>query len=289
MMKQGIILKGIGSFYTVLSEDGKQYVLKARGKFRNKRVKPLIGDNVVFSDDTIDDIRERKNLFIRPAAANITKLMLVLSASVPKADLMLADKLLLQCEKNAVEPILILNKWDSRDDTYAEDIIEQYRTTNYSVIRASAYDGTGIDEIIAHIKDNICCFAGQSAVGKSSLLNKIAPHLELETGGLSQKTDRGKHTTRHVELFPVHRGMVMDTPGFSLLDMSDMEPKMLAMLYPEMREAADKCRFGECLHISEPDCKVKELLENGMISEKRYERYKLFLEELKEMRRHKYD
>lgn len=289
MMKQGIILKGIGSFYTVLSEDGKEYVLKARGKFRNKRIKPLIGDKVLFSDDTIDDILERKNSFIRPAAANITKLMLVLSASVPKADLLLLDKLLLQCEKNAVEPVLILNKWDSCEEEYAEVIIQQYKQTGYTIIKASAYDGTGIDEIISHIKGNVCCFAGQSAVGKSSLLNKISPKLNLETGGLSQKTDRGKHTTRHVELFLLHGGMVMDTPGFSLLDLSDMEPKMLAELYPEMREAKEKCRFGECLHISEPDCKVKELLENDLISVERYERYKLLLEELKEMRRHKYD
>lgn len=289
MMKQGIILKGIGSFYTVLSEDGKEYILKARGKFRNKRIKPLIGDKVLFSDDTIDDILERKNSFIRPAAANITKLMLVLSASVPKADLLLLDKLLLQCEKNAVEPVLILNKWDSCEEEYAEVIIQQYKQTGYTIIKASAYDGMGIDEIISHIKGNVCCFAGQSAVGKSSLLNKISPKLNLETGGLSQKTDRGKHTTRHVELFLLHGGMVMDTPGFSLLDLSDMEPKMLAELYPEMREAKEKCRFGECLHISEPDCKVKELLENDMISVERYERYKLLLEELKEMRRHKYD
>lgn len=289
MMKQGIILKGIGSFYTVLAQDGKEYILKARGKFRNKRIKPLIGDNVIFSDDTIDDILERKNSFIRPAAANITKLMLVLSASVPKADLLLTDKLLLQCEKNNVEPVLILNKWDTCDTDYAENIIKQYEFAGYAIIKASAYNGTGIENIISHIKDNICCFAGQSAVGKSSLLNKIAPQLELETGGLSQKTDRGKHTTRHVELFSVHGGMVMDTPGFSLLDMADMEPKALAALYPEMRKAAGECRFGECLHVSEPDCRVKELLHNSLISIERYERYKLLLEELKEMRRHKYD
>lgn len=289
MMKQGIILKGIGSFYTVLSNDGEQYTLKARGKFRNKRIKPLIGDNVLFSDDTIDDILERKNAFVRPAVANITKLMLVLSATVPKADLMLLDKLLLQCEKNGIEPVIILNKWECRDEEYSDDIIAQYEQTGYPIIKASAYEGIGVDEIIAHIKDNICCFAGQSAVGKSSLLNKIAPSLNLETGGLSKKTDRGKHTTRHGELFVLHGGMVMDTPGFSLLDTADMEPCELAALYPEMRKAMGECRFAECLHIHEPDCKVKELLSRGKISQERYKRYNLLLDELKEKRRHMYD
>ena len=289
MMNRGIILKGVGSFYTVLSKDGKLHTLKARGKFRNKRIKPLPGDNVVFSDDTIDDILERKNEFIRPAVANISKLMLVMSASVPKADLLLTDKLLFQCERALVQPVLILNKWDERDESYANEIMEQYQSTGYPIINASAHDGRGVDEIISHIKGNICCFAGQSAVGKSSLLNTIAPSLALETGSLSQKTDRGRHTTRHAELFVLHGGIVMDTPGFSLLDMSETEPEELAKFYPEMREAVDKCRFGQCLHISEPDCMVKELLENGKISVSRYERYKLLLAEIKENWRRKYD
>lgn len=285
----GRILKGIGGFYTVLGSDGETHVLKARGKFRKQGVTPLPGDIVEFSSHAIDAVHARTNVLKRPAAANVDKLMVVISATVPRPDLMLADKLLVQCERLGISPVLIINKCDGCDLPQMEGIAAQYENTGYPIIRASACTRMGIEEIIAHIRGNTCCLAGQSAVGKSSILNAMAPGLHLQTGELSQKADRGKHTTRHAELLQVHGGTVIDTPGFSLLDLAQIEPNALTLLYPEMRRMKAECRFPECLHLSEPGCVIKSALENGDIAPERYERYVALMEELKEMRKHRYD
>lgn len=294
-MLEGIILKGVGGFYTILDSGGATYVCHARGKLRLDGQSPAVGDRVrfIYSEDGkengIVSVEERKNLLTRPTAANLDKLIIVLALSAPKPDLLLADKLMLQCALKRVVPVIVLNKCDEGDAVLATDIERQYAPSGVRVITASARTGEGTEAIRKEIEGNVCCFAGQSAVGKSSLLNAMLPGLGLETGGLSRKTERGRHTTRHAELYPAFGGSVLDTPGFSLLEAEEIEPEKLSQYYPEMREKGRHCRFPECMHITEPDCAVKPLLETGELSRERYERYKLITEELKEKRKHKYD
>ncbi len=291
---QGIILKGVGSFYTVLCDDGETYTCKARGKFRIDGVTPLPGDHVDFEptgdhEGYLRAVLERKNVFVRPAVANVDKLILVMAASAPRPDLLLTDRLLLQCALAGVEPVLVLNKCDERDEALFQDIFRQYAPAGYRMIAASAHEEEGIDELKREIAGAVCCFAGQSAVGKSSLLNALLPGLNLPVGGLSRKIERGKHTTRHAELRPAFGGAVADTPGFSLLELSELEPENLGSLYPEMQSHIGECYFTACLHVTEPDCAIKKLLDAGGLSKERYARYCELVKELVEKRKHRYD
>ena len=278
----------------MLAEDGKSYVCKARGRFRKDGVTPVPGDRTIFhmeadGEGLLAEILPRKNMLIRPVVANVDKLMIVLSASLPRPDFMLVDKLLVQCEVLGITPVLIFNKCDDCDEAPCRAMVRQYAPAGYRIITASARIGIGTEVIRNEIRDNVCCFAGQSAVGKSSLLNALLPELNLPVGGLSEKTDRGKHTTRHAELWRACGGALADTPGFSLLDLMELEPQDLGKYYPEMRQCLGECRFAECLHISEPGCAVKTLLEQGGLSRERYERYGAFLQELKALKKHRYD
>lgn len=288
---QGLVLKGIGSFYTVLGDDGTEYTIKARGRFRKEGICPVVGDCVTFdvvegNDGYMTDILERKNLLIRPSVANIDKLITVISASHPQPDFLMLDKLILRCEQLGIAPVIVLNKCDS----LLNDPLSQYRSAGYQTFMVSALTGEGVAELKTALEGSICCFAGQSAVGKSSLINAIMPQLDLEVGGLSRKTSRGKHTTRSVSLIPFEGGgALLDTPGFSLIDTEPMEAEDLSQLYPEMRRHLHLCRFAGCLHVSEPDCGVKDAVKSGEISKERYERYKLLLEEIKRQRKHRYD
>lgn len=288
---QGLVLKGIGSFYTVLGDDGTEYTIKARGRFRKEGISPVVGDCVTFdvvegNDGYMTDILERKNLLIRPSVANIDKLITVISASQPQPDFLMLDKLILRCEQLGIAPVIVLNKCDS----LLNDPLSQYRSAGYQTFMVSALTGEGVAELKTALEGSICCFAGQSAVGKSSLINAIMPQLDLEVGGLSRKTSRGKHTTRSVSLIPFEGGgALLDTPGFSLIDTEPMEAEDLSQLYPEMRRHLHLCRFAGCLHVSEPDCGVKDAVKSGVISKERYERYKLLLEEIKRQRKHRYD
>lgn len=191
MADTGLILKGVGGFYTVLSDNGTEIVCRARGRFRKDGITPVVGDRVEYVEDgegrSVSKILPRRNIFIRPAVANLDKLIIVASLSAPKPDLMLMDKLIIRCEKHNVEPVIVLNKCDQADADAADDIRAQYAPAGYTIITASAAKGDGVDAIKAEIAGNICCFAGQSAVGKSSLINAIVPELALETGGLSRK------------------------------------------------------------------------------------------------------
>lgn len=293
---EGLVLKGIGGFYTVLDAHGDTFVCRARGKLRLDDTSPVAGDQVEFAqgekegeENVILSILPRKNLLTRPAVANLDKLIIVIALSSPKPDLLLVDKLLLQCELKGIAPVLVLNKADVAHTVLARSVRGQYQACGYKMITASAIAGDGIEDVRAEIAGCTCCFAGQSAVGKSSLLNAIVPELALEVGGLSKKTERGRHTTRLAQLFVACGGAVVDTPGFSLLDAEQIEPEALWRYYPEMREHGGNCRFSECLHISEPDCEVKPLVGEGKLSFERYERYKILVQELTEKRKHKYD
>ena len=292
----GIILKGIGSFYTVKSGNA-EYVCKARGKFRKQGICPVPGDNVEFDFDSktkngfISEICKRKNELIRPAVANIDKLMIVVSASIPKPDFYLVDKLSVLCEINKIEPIIVINKCDEQCASESISLIcSEYKNTGYKIITVSAATGQGMELLKNELNGSTVCFAGQSAVGKSSILNALMPQLTLETGGLSRKNERGRHTTRHAELWINNDGSgVFDTPGFSLIELSKIEPNQLAEFYPEMKMYRNQCRFTGCSHINEPDCAVKSLLDTDKISLERYNRYKDLYYELLEAYKHRFD
>ena len=290
---RGVIVKGIGGFYYVDTDQGR-YECRARGKFRLQEKTPMVGDEVEIAPEKgkkkgyLQEILPRRNEMLRPPVANVDQFVLVLSASVPKADLLLADKLLIQAARAQVAPLVCLNKCDEADPEILRIVEEEYGALGCPFVRVSAKTGQGLEELSERLAGKLSCFAGQSAVGKSSLLNALLPELELETGGLSRKTDRGRHTTRHAELMRLKNGYAMDTPGFSLLEVEGMEPDELCQYYPEMKGLEKECRFAHCLHGAEPDCAVKAALERGEIARGRYERYLTILEELKELKRKRY-
>lgn len=291
-MEQGRIIKGVGGFYDVLTESGAVVTCKARGRFRNEHIAPMVGDLAEISrPDTgyaaIDELLPRRNSLVRPSVANIDQLIIVAAAGAPKPDWLLIDKLLLQCHALKIDPLLVLNKIDIGEDSVVEEFKRDYAA--FPSLLVSSKTGEGIDLLKERLSSRISCFAGQSAVGKSSLLNALFPVLRLETGGLAKKTDRGKHTTRQAELWPLLGGAVLDTPGFSLLEIEEFTQDQLNESWPEFQTAYERCRFAGCSHISEPDCAVKELLAQGAISPGRYERYQAIRSEIEQRRKHRYD
>lgn len=291
---RGRIIKGVGGFYTVAADNKNNYVCKARGRFRKDGITPLPGDIVNFDaggeeeDGYILDIEERRNVLTRPAVANIDQLVIVISASKPKPDLLLVDKMLLQCEKLSIEPILLINKMDAPKSGIVEEAKISYSKTGYRQIMMSALSGINLQLLKEALKGRLSCFAGQSAAGKSSIINALCPEHARETGELSARTERGRHTTRHAELIEVCGGLVVDTPGFSLLEMDDTPAWELSGLYPEMR-AAGNCKFGQCLHLNEPGCCVIEAVRREDIPTDRYERYVRLVTEQTRKEKHKYD
>ncbi len=288
----GRIIRGIGGFYDVLLDGGETVTCKARGKFRNEGITPMVGDLVEISMPatgyaSLDDILPRINALLRPPVANIDLLVVVLSASVPKPDWLLADKLLIQAHSLGIEPLIVLNKIDMAKP----EITEQFRSdyANYRTLLASSRTGEGLDALNTALTGRISCFAGQSAVGKSSLLNALFPQLLLETGELAKKTDRGRHTTRQAQLWPFLDGAVLDTPGFSLFELSELTQDELNGCWPEFNGAFERCRFAGCRHIAEPGCAVKSLLGEGALTKTRYDRYLEIQSEIERIRRHRYD
>ncbi|MBC5647071.1 ribosome small subunit-dependent GTPase A [Christensenella sp. NSJ-35] len=247
-------------------------------------MKPMVGDLVDFADlsgySSIEEILPRKNAMKRPAVANLDRMLLVLSAGKPMPDLLLADKLLIQAKQSGIHPVIVINKTDM-DFQYAQELEKQY--AYYDTILTSAKDHEGIDLLEEKIRGKCVCLAGQSAVGKSSLINRLDESFGLETGGLSKKTDRGKHTTRQAELFYVENcdAYVVDTPGFSMFEMN-LNKDEIAGYYPEFCTFGKQCRFISCLHDREPDCGVKQAVETGEINRERYERYLRIIHSLEE-------
>ncbi len=291
MMEYGLLLKGVGSFYEVLTDSGDTVTCKARGSFRREGVTPTVGDRVGIERQEqgyaqLASILPRKNVLIRPAVANVDQLMIVVSASVPAPDWMLLDRLIIAASSLGIEPIPVLNKVDTADALVQDAFRTDYKA--FRTVAVSAETGEGIHALQALLKNKVTCFAGQSAVGKSSILNRLLPDLHLETGGLSRKTDRGRHTTRHAELWPYMGGAVLDTPGFSLFETECIEQSELDACYPEFRNAAP-CRFAGCMHVTEPECGIKPLLENGELSRSRYERYVEIAKDYQLRRKHRYD
>lgn len=292
---EGKIIKGIAGFFYVSPNAGDQiYECKARGKFINEKQTPLIGDIVKISttnyegstkgdflQGTIEEILPRQNQLLRPAVANVDQGIIVFSLSYPVMHLDLLDRFLVIMELSNIDSVIVLNKLDEAFGDKYKEIVNGYRLSGYKVICTSATDGD-IDEIKALLKDKTSFFAGPSGVGKSTLLNAICPDFKLETGAVSQKIKRGKHTTRHTELLTLSfGGYVLDTPGFTSLKMDTIEPDLLQDYFIEFNQYKDKCKFNGCTHTHEPDCAVKLAVENGSIYKSRYQSYLNYFEELK--------
>ena len=298
-MSEGIILKGVGGFYDVLESEGKNslYTCKVRGIHRKQGgITPLVGDRVTFDildekkkEGHIDQILDRRNSFIRPPVANIDQLAIVISVASPSPDLMLVDKLLITCVSKDIRPLIIINKADLDTNKEIEAIKTIYKNTGFPVLVLSKFSPDWYDELHKQLIENITAFAGQSGVGKSTILNAILKNWVMETGEVSDRIQRGKHTTRHVQLFRLNNGgYILDTPGFSSFSIEDVGHEELQDLYPEFSNITEECRFKGCSHTGEPDCAVRELYNEGKIDEGRYNRYIELYKELKQIYDNRY-
>ncbi|WP_332630711.1 ribosome small subunit-dependent GTPase A [Halalkalibacter flavus] len=294
-MATGMIVKALSGFYYVQSEDGV-FQCRGRGNFRKRQIKPLVGDQVEFeaenvTDGYILDVFERKNELVRPPIANVDQALLVFSALEPDFSPLLLDRFLVHIEANNLIPVIIISKVDLLDDsslTRIEAFKKEYEEIGYTVLLTSTLHNNGIDKILPYLNGRVSVVAGQSGVGKSSLLNSLKPELNIETNEISSHLGRGKHTTRHVELLSIGDGLVADTPGFSSLDFIDLEADDLSNCFPEMEERAANCKFRGCTHTSEPKCAVKAAYDQGEISSTRMKHYLQFLDEIKSQKR-RYD
>lgn len=281
----GTIIKGIGGLYFVKAEDSCVYECKARGIFRKEKIKPMIGDSVEIELDNnshgfITDINERKTSLIRPPVANIDTLFIVCSVINPEPDYLLADKLILMSKLQGITPCICITKKDLQN---TDEIKNTYINTGFKIFEVSSKTNEGLCELKSFLKGKTTALAGLSGVGKSSLLQLLVKN-DIKTGDIS-KINRGKHTTRHIELFELEEGgFVFDTPGFSSFETERLNTSNLCDYYPEMLEFNEDCRFKGCSHINEPDCAVKKALENGLISKRRYDNYTIIYQALKEIK-----
>jgi len=283
---QGRIVRGVGGFYTVRGAAGAEFTLRARGRFRKDGVTPLVGDRVLFTPwdgeahGFLDKILPRRSELARPQAANVTLLVIVI-APEPAPDLLLVDRLLVHAARSGFSSVLCVNKCDM-DGSLFGIIRAQYAGSGVPVLSASALTGDGLSTVRERMLGELCCMAGQSAVGKSTLLNALCG-LSLKTGEVSERNRRGKHTTRHAELLESGGLSVLDTPGFSLLQLADgIEPETLRDWYPEYRALDGDCRFMPCLHDREPGCAVLDAVADGLLDARRHERYQTLLQEVRE-------
>lgn len=284
----GKIIKGIAGFYYVYAE-GNVYECKAKGIFRNKSIKPLVGDNVKI--DVVDEADEeghiteifaRDNELVRPAVANVDQAMIVFALKSPDPNFNLLDKFLVMMEFQNIETVICFNKTDIADEAFIAHVKDIYNRAGYKVIFTSATENEGVGEVMNTLRGKTTVFAGPSGVGKSSMLNALTDDEMMEIGEVSRKIGRGKHTTRHSEIFRIEEDTyVFDTPGFSSLYIPGMTKEKLEDYFPEFFEYTRECRFIGCAHIDEPDCAVKKAVEDGAIALSRYENYKLFYKEIK--------
>ena len=282
------IIKALSGFYYVQAEDGI-VECRARGKFRKEGVSPLVGDFVTISrsgkSGTVEEILPRKNSFIRPAVANVDLLVLLASCAIPQTEPFLIDRVLAIAGQQGVEPLICVNKNDLEP---GEGLAGIYRRAGFRVVVTSAETGEGIDELRAAISGKLSAFTGNSGVGKSSILNALCPELKLAVGEVSEKLGRGRHTTRHIELYCLGNGtFVADTPGFSSFDTERMDlvlKDQLQYAFSDFAPYLGKCQFQDCAHLKEPGCAVRAALERGEIEPTRYESYKRLYEMAKEIK-----
>ncbi|WP_102692705.1 ribosome small subunit-dependent GTPase A [Rummeliibacillus pycnus] len=286
-MAKGQIRKALSGFYYV--QDGDHLIqCRGRGVFRNKGITPLVGDYVEYevegnNDGTITSIFARQNELVRPPVANIDQAVLVFSTKEPAFNTILLDRFLVVLESFQVHPIICLTKSDLLTDEEKRTIEKyktEYETIGYTIIETFKEDPNLIKKMVPLLKGKTTVLAGQSGVGKSSLLNRIMPSLALKTGNISEALGRGKHTTRHVELIELAGGLIADTPGFSSFDFDTIEKEELTQCFPEFLSLSEGCKFRGCLHLKEPKCAVKKAVEEGTVKQYRYDHYLQFLQEI---------
>lgn len=290
---EGVIVKGVGGLYYARGEDGGTHVLRARGIFRRRHITPMVGDRVRFTPGQgeehgwVEEILPRESQLVRPPVANVRYLVIVL-APAPAPDYLLIDTLIAMALRQGIRPALVVNKCDLDGGTY-EAVRSDYAGLGAPLLAVSALSGQGMDGLRSLLASGVCCLAGQSGVGKSTLLC-AATGVRLQTGEISQKIHRGRHTTRHAELLFSGEYRVLDTPGFSLLELWEgLEPIRLKEYYPEFAPYEGQCRFSPCYHLSEPGCAVLKAARAGEISQARLERYHLLLKKAQEAWRNRYD
>ncbi len=281
MVKFGRILKSLSGFYYIKDDsDNTVYQTRARGNFRQKGTKPIVGDFAEFStaeqsEGYVLAIKERNNALVRPPIANIDQAVVVMSAIEPNFSLNLLDRFLVLLTNKTIKPLIYLSKIDLIDNlAYFEKVRNEYEKIGYSFFM------NDWQKLVDEFPDKVTVFMGQTGVGKSTLLNKIAPEMALATQEISDKLGRGKHTTRHVELFDIHEGLIADTPGFSSLDYEIANQPDLNAAFPELLRYSFGCKFRECTHAHEPKCAVKPAVASGEIAQSRYDNYLLFLSEI---------
>ncbi|KAB3535227.1 ribosome small subunit-dependent GTPase A [Alkaliphilus pronyensis] len=292
-MKEGRIIKGIGGFYYV-DDSINIYECKARGILRKNNETPMVGDKVHFSIlnqeeklGMVEEILQRKNELIRPPVVNVDQAVVVFAITQPEPNLSLLNRFLVLAEGQMLDIIICFNKIDLQQQKDYMWMVDIYEKAGYKVLLATKENSDGIEKLKRALCGKVSVFAGPSGVGKSTLLNQVQSNIHLQTGGLSTKNERGKHTTRHVELIPLNqRGWVVDTPGFSSLKIDFTEEAELQYCFPELRSLAGNCRFSSCLHENEPSCSVKKAVEDNLIAKERYESYLQLLEEIRSNRRY---
>jgi ribosome biogenesis GTPase len=291
---QGKIIKGIAGFYYVHVEGMGVYECKAKGIFRKDHVKPLVGDDVIVDilDETqktgnVREILPRRSSLIRPAVANVDQALVIFAIVKPNPNFNLLDRFLIRMERQNLPTIICFNKQDIASEQEKDALKTAYETCGYRVCFVSALENEGLDMIRALLAGKTTTVAGPSGVGKSSLINQLAPGAHMETGAISEKIERGRHTTRHSEIIALGDATyIVDTPGFTSLDISEITKEELGKYYPEFVQYEPSCKFSGCAHISEPSCGVKAAVEAGRISRVRYENYKALYQELKDVKRY---
>lgn len=289
-MLTGVIVRAYNSYYYVRNGD-VTVACKIRGRFKKDRYSLMVGDQVHYQQDsqnegTIENILPRHSLLKRPAVANVDQVVLVFAAVNPNISTTLVDKLLVLAESSHLEIVLVINKSDLAEPSDLAGVSDIYGSIGYPMIFASAHTGRGVHELQEKLKGKITAFAGPSGAGKSSLLNSIEPGLTLVIGEVSAKIGRGKHTTRYAQLLPLSTGgFVVDTPGFSATEFTDIAMTDLAWYFPEFARLARECKFSTCLHDREPQCAVKEALQKGIIPPSRYQSYQAILQEMRDLKK----
>ncbi|MGO4896451.1 ribosome small subunit-dependent GTPase A [Clostridium perfringens] len=280
---EGIIIKGIGGFYYIKTDEGI-IECKARGKFRYNSLKPMVGDRVTIKVENgkgvIEDIHERSSELIRPTVANVTQAFVVFAIKNPDINLDLLNRFLTLCEYNDIHAVVCLNKEDLCTEEEKENLKELINDIGYEVLFINAKEGKGFDALKERLEHNITVLCGPSGAGKSTLLNSFIDREHMETGSVSEKIGRGKHTTRHSELIDLDNGYLVDTPGFTTLDVTFIDRDSLKYCFPEFNDYNNLCKFNGCNHYKEPKCAVKEAVEEGKINKLRYDFYIKTLEEI---------
>lgn len=299
-MPEGIIIKALSGYYYVkplkdglIATEEEAVQCRGRGILKKKGTAPLVGDRIIYmltenGEGMVDEILPRESELIRPQVANVSLAVLLFSVREPDMNLNLLDKFLVHIEHSGLDTLIVLTKQDLADDEGkdTESVKTLYESIGYEVMVTSSLNGSGADELRQRLAGMISVFSGQSGVGKSTLLNRLVPGLELETGEISLRLGRGRHTTRHVELMDIgNGGFVADTPGFSQLDFLELGVEELSECFREFAGYAENCKFRGCSHLHEPGCKVIEAWQAGDIADSRYEHYKLFYNEMKDKKR----